>query len=149
MIYLLITALVWGGDSVVKRKVEKSSLGQKARSICRKKLLLQNVHNRGAMLGFLKDKPEAVKNISLGMTAVISAIYLNLLLETGKAGQKLALALVVGGAASNAWERLTRHYVVDYLSIQTKWKKLRRIVFNLSDLCIAIGSVLFVIQKSK
>lgn len=149
MFYLLITALIWGGDSVVKRKVEESSLGKKTRSICGGRLLLQKVHNEGAILGIFEDKPEVVKNISLGMMAVIAVIYLNLLQEKGKAVLKIAFALTAGGAASNVTDRVRNHYVVDYFSIQTKWKRLRRIVFNLSDLCIMVGLTLFVIQKSK
>lgn len=149
MFYLLITALIWGGDHVVKKKVEKSRLNREKKRIGGTKLILQKVHNRGAILGFLEDKPDVVKNISLALTAVIAVIYLNLLRKKGKTGLKIALALVSGGAASNATDRLTKHYVVDYLSIQTKWKKLRQIVFNLSDLCIMMGSTLFVIQKSK
>ena len=149
MFYLLITALIWGGDSVVKRKVEESKLDKKTRSICDGRLLLQKVHNEGAILGVFKDKPDVVKNISLGMIAVIAVIYLNLLQEKGRAGLKIAFALTAGGAASNVTDRVSKHYVVDYLSIQTKWKRLRRIVFNLSDLCIMVGLTLFVIQKSK
>ena len=149
MFYLLITALIWGGDSVVKRKVEESKLDRKTRSICDGRLLLQKVHNEGAILGIFKDKPDVVKNISLGMMAVIAVIYLNLLQEKGRAVLKIAFALTAGGAASNVTDRVSKHYVVDYLSIQTKWKRLRRIVFNLSDLCIMVGLTLFVIQKSK
>ena len=35
-----------------------------------------------------------------------------------------------------------RKYVVDYVSFGVKWKRLRNVVFNLSDFCIIIGALL-------
>ncbi|MCI6093121.1 signal peptidase II, partial [bacterium] len=112
MFYLMITALLWAGDSVVKRKVEESNLDREPKSICLGRLLLQKVHNEGAILGVFKDKPNMVKKISMGMMAVIAAIYLNLLHEKGKTGLKIAFALTAAGAASNVTDRVRRHYVV-------------------------------------
>ncbi len=55
---------------------------------------------------------------------------------------KLGLSFVVGGAFSNVYDRLVRRYVVDYFSFNVKWERLRRIVFNISDLFIFLGSFL-------
>ena len=63
----------------------------------------------------------------------------------GNGLQKLGLALTVGGAVSNLYDRFTRGYVVDYLNVRAG--KLRRVIFNLGDVCILAGSVFFLIGE--
>ena len=58
---------------------------------------------------------------------------------------RTGLAFLLGGAFSNTYDRLKRKYVVDYFSLNVKWKRLRRIVFNISDFCIMTGALLTVI----
>ena len=58
---------------------------------------------------------------------------------------KAGLALVLGGAYSNTYDRMFRNYVVDYISFNVKNKKIRQIVFNMADFCIMIGAILVVI----
>ena len=65
----------------------------------------------------------------------------------GRAGRtnnllRLGLALLLGGAFSNTYDRLRRGYVVDYVSFPVKWQAFRKIVFNCSDFCIIIGALL-------
>ena len=52
--------------------------------------------------------------------------------------QKLGIAMILGGALSNLYDRLVRRYVVDYFSIQCG--KLKEIVFNLGDIFVFLGS---------
>lgn len=59
------------------------------------------------------------------------------------------MALLLGGAYSNTYDRLTRKYVVDYVSFPVKNARLRKIVFNVSDFCIMIGALLLAIGESK
>lgn len=51
---------------------------------------------------------------------------------------------MLGGAVGNTYDRFKRGYVVDYLSLKTKNKKLSDITFNLSDLALFAGAVLTV-----
>ena len=57
-------------------------------------------------------------------------------------------ALVLGGALGNLADRVTRHYVVDYLLIPVQLRFGGRIymwpVFNLADICVVIGIGLLV-----
>ena len=39
-------------------------------------------------------------------------------------------------------DRMTKGYVTDYFSLNVKWEKVRRLVFNISDFCILIGTIL-------
>ena len=62
---------------------------------------------------------------------------------------KTGLALLLGGALSNTYDRLKRKYVVDYFSFGVKWKRLRNIVFNISDFCILAGTLLTVLGQEE
>ena len=72
-----------------------------------------------------------------GLAGFLAAI----LPQKGKTVQKFGIAVILGGAVSNLYDRMVRHYVVDYFSIQ--WKKLKKVVFNLGDIFIFAGSALF------
>ena len=61
-----------------------------------------------------------------------------LLPQKGKKVQKLGIAMILGGALSNLYDRLVRRYVVDYFSIQCG--KLKEVVFNLGDIFVFLGS---------
>ena len=52
---------------------------------------------------------------------------------------------MLGGAFSNTYDRLTKKYVVDYLELP-KVPLLNKIIFNLSDFCIALGALLTVLS---
>ena len=47
---------------------------------------------------------------------------------------------MLGGAVGNTYDRFKRGYVVDYLSLKTKNRKLSDITFNLSDLALFAGA---------
>ena len=80
--------------------------------------------------------------ISLLLTSALSLVFLFTLTKHGCAALKTGLSLLLGGAWSNTYDRLKRKYVVDYFSLNVKWKPLRQIIFNLSDFCILIGALI-------
>ena len=59
--------------------------------------------------------------------------------------EKAGVALMLGGAVSNTYDRVKRRYVVDYLAIRTPHKKLTDITFNLADLAIVGGALVMLI----
>ena len=73
---------------------------------------------------------------------LIAVLFVVSLGHRGNRLLRVGLALLLGGAFSNTYDRLKRKYVVDYLSFGVRWKGLRRIVFNVSDFCILIGAML-------
>ena len=97
------------------------------------------------MLNILEDKQEFVAGLSLGISFLLSLGYIVLLGKKGYRLLKVALGFMIGGAASNVYDRLVRKKVLDYFSFNSKNDRLRNIVFNLADIFIFIGSALFLV----
>lgn len=144
MFYLLIPASIFSVDSYIKQKIENEGKEGETRKILGGKFLLRKVHNKGAMLNFMEGHQEMVAGFSLGLALCVTLGFLYSLGQKGRGLLKFSLALVTGGALSNVCDRLVRGYVVDYFSFNVKWKKLRQVVFNISDIFIFLGSILFI-----
>lgn len=132
-------------DLLVKNYMEKHLEEGETRLFCKGRLLLRKYHNRGAFLDLGEKKQGVVALISLLLTLFMTVIFLATFSFRGNSTLKTGLALLLGGAYSNTYDRLTRKYVVDYVSFPVKNERFRRIVFNLSDFCILIGALLMTI----
>ena len=97
-------------------------------------------HNPGFSFGFMKEYPKLVEMVPVCMLSAVAGAWAYVIGRKGRVLEKTALTLVLAGA-SNLYDRLKRGYVVDYFSIQ--WKKLKKVVFNLGDIFIFVGSALF------
>lgn len=86
--------------------------------------------------------PTGVKLISIMLTLFLTIIFLLTLTRHGKGLLKLGLAILLGGAFSNTYDRMTRGYVVDYLTFPKAPFKLKNVVFNLSDFAITLGALI-------
>ena len=62
---------------------------------------------------------------------------------------KFGLSLLLGGAFSNTYDRLKRGYVVDYFRVNVPVKRIRKLIFNISDFCIMIGALLIVLEEAE
>ena len=94
-----------------------------------------------------QGKQGLVTILSLGLTLFMTVVFLATFSFRGNSTLKAGLALLLGGAYSNTYDRLTRKYVVDYVSFPVKNKRFRRIVFNISDFCIMIGALLLALGE--
>ena len=70
---------------------------------------------------------------------------LALFTKKGCVAQKIGLSMVLGGAISNLYDRLVKGYVVDYFSIE--FKRLKKVIFNLGDIFVFLGSLVFLIGE--
>ena len=109
------------------------------------KIVLHKSHNDGFAMGLFRSKPEMVKMVPLMVVSAVGGIFAWLYPKKGQHVDKLAIAMVLGGALSNVYDRLYRGYVVDYFSIQ--WKKLKKVVFNLGDIFIFLGAGLLMVAE--
>lgn len=134
-------------DLLLKNRVEKTMDEGEEKPFCKGRLLLRRYHNRGAFLDVGGKKQGLIALLSLGLTLFLTVIFLTVFRFRGNSSLKAGLAFLLGGAYSNTYDRLTRKYVVDYVSFPVKNERFRRIVFNISDFCIMIGAVLLVIGE--
>lgn len=147
MVFICIGAMIFVIDLLLKESIEQQDQETFPRELEKSqgKILLYRNHNEGFPFGFLKEKPELVKNVPLIMISALAGILLWLLPKKGQILEKTALTFAIGGGLSNLYDRLVRGYVVDYFSIQ--WKKLKKVVFNLGDLFIFLGAALLLISE--
>lgn len=145
MLYLVIAFGICGLDLWIKNRVEAREAENASREILGGRILLRKSHNRGAALNLLEEKQKLVAGWSTVLFAGLLGSFLSILGKRGQGLRKMGMALLVGGAASNVYDRLKRSYVVDYFSFQAAWKKLRNVVFNLGDLFILLGSFLVIL----
>ncbi|MGI6007359.1 MAG: signal peptidase II [Ruminococcus sp.] len=149
MIYFGIAALVFALDWYLKDRAEKKLKDDTVREVAKDHILIRKLHNHGIALGILKDRPKAVLG---GTAAMVAAVFLglfHLLKNGGNTLQKLGCALMAGGGLNNLADRRKRGYVTDYFSFNVKCEKLRKLVFNLSDMFILLGAILTVSGELK
>ncbi len=145
IIFAILAAGIFLLDLLIKNYIETHlDVGQE-KSVCRGKLLIRRYHNRGAFLDAGEKRQKAVALLSLLLTLFMTVVFLSTFSLRGNSTLRAGLALLLGGAYSNTYDRLTRNYVVDYVSFPVKNKRVRRVVFNISDFCIMIGALLMVL----
>lgn len=104
------------------------------------------VHNPGAAFSFLRDAGGWQRYFFIILTTVISIVLLVWLvrLPAGRALLACALALVIGGAAGNLWDRLQYGYVIDFIDVY--YEKWSWPVFNIADSAISVGALLLILD---
>jgi signal peptidase II len=101
--------------------------------------------NRGAAFSFLSDASGWQRELFAGIALVASAVIVALLLRN--AAERLfcaGLALILGGALGNLWDRIVLGHVVDFLdfhAIGYHWP-----AFNLADSAITVGAALLILD---
>lgn len=109
---------------------------------------LVRYHNEGAAFSFLANAGGWQKWFFTGFSLIAIAVIIYLLKKHST--QKLfciGLALVLGGAIGNLYDRVTLGYVVDFLYFyyqQWAWP-----AFNVADSAICVGVALLVLDSIK
>ncbi|MCK2044216.1 signal peptidase II [Chromohalobacter salexigens] len=99
------------------------------------------LHNTGAAFSFLADHAGWQRWLFAAIAIGVS-IGLTVWLTRLKADERLsaaAIALVIGGALGNLYDRLVHGYVVDFLSFH--WQGNYFPAFNLADTAITLGAI--------
>ncbi len=143
MIYIFIAAGIFVADWFIKDYIEKTKQFGKEEKIFNGNIILNKYHNKGAMLNFMDKNPNGVMIVSGAILGMIIVMFALLLPKKNNRVLKFGMSLLVGGALSNVIDRINKGYVVDYFSF--KW--LKKVIFNISDIFIFIGSVLIMITS--
>ncbi|MBT5388968.1 MAG: lipoprotein signal peptidase [Porticoccaceae bacterium] len=107
---------------------------------------LVRAHNYGAAFSFLSDAGGWQRwgfSILAAVVSLIISLWIVRLPE-GRRLEGLALALILGGALGNLYDRLTLGYVVDFLDFH--WSGVHFPAFNVADAGITVGAVLIIID---
>ena len=145
MLYVGIVAGIFILDFFIKRYVDKKYTRNKRHPKLGNQVYIQKYYNNGAVLNFLEKKPKILKGFQSVLFVTVSIwFYISLRRNDNGIGQT-GLACLLGGAASNLLDRYTKGHVVDYVGFSFGPKWFQRIIFNVSDFFIFLGSVLIVI----
>lgn len=126
---------------------------------------LIHVTNKGAAFGFLANLPESYRFLTLlaiSLLAVILILVYYWKLPPDRVGMQIPLALIIGGAAGNIFDRIFRGSVVDFLSFHwyDKWADFELFgrhwqfrwewpAFNVADSAISISVVWLLIALAR
>ncbi len=108
---------------------------------------LTHVQNRGAAFGLFSDSPAQWKVGLLILFSLVALLVVSRLLWKNShrfSATGFALALILGGAVGNLWDRLQDGFVVDYLDFYLgsyHWP-----AFNVADSAIVIGAFVLVAE---
>lgn len=147
--YAVLAVAIFILDLLIKNHIEHTRAEGEEAAVCKGRLLIRRYHNKGAFLNAGERQRGLVAVMSVALTLGMTVLFLLTFSCKGGRLLKAGLALLLGGAYSNTYDRLMRKYVVDYVSFPVKNKKIRNIVFNISDFCIAIGAFLMVMGSPK
>ena len=106
---------------------------------------LTHVDNPGAAFGLFSDSPSPWKVtvlITFSLAALVVVVALLWKNSHAMTTTATGLALILGGALGNLWDRLANKYVVDFLDFSVSgyhWP-----AFNLADSAIVVGALLLV-----
>lgn len=140
--WLLLTAAVVAADLATKAWVSRAFQLGEVREVL-PFLNLALAHNTGAAFSFLAGAGGWQRWFFTAITIVVSVAILAMLRRShGNRLLAAALALVLGGALGNLYDRLTLGYVVDFVMLHAggyAWPS-----FNVADSAISVGVALLI-----
>jgi signal peptidase II len=104
------------------------------------------MHNTGAAFSFLSQAGGWQRWFFVVVAVAVSVALIAWLrqLQRHQAWLALALALVLGGALGNVWDRITLGYVVDFVDLyygDWHWP-----AFNIADSAITVGAIMLLLD---
>ena len=148
-IFLLLSIAVMLLDQITKQIVSRAMIQHQSIEVIRNFLNLTYIHNRGAVFGLGSDVTSPYLSYGLSVLSLCSlAIILVYFLRLKAGNRKLysGLALVLGGALGNLYDRLHQGYVVDFIDVH--WFDHHWPYFNVADSSICIGVGLLLLSMS-
>ncbi len=145
--HLLIAVFVVFLDRLAKWSVERSISLHESIQIIPGFFRITHVENRGAAFGLFADSRSQWKIAMLVLFSVVALVIISALLWKNSHSMSttgIGLALILGGAVGNLWDRLVSGHVVDFLLFyigQYQWP-----AFNVADSAIVIGAGLLVFE---
>ncbi|WP_044479260.1 signal peptidase II [Paenibacillus antibioticophila] len=144
MIFFLIALIAFLIDQATKYWIATSLTINEQIPVIGNFFLITSHRNRGAAFGILKDQ----RWFFIVVTTVVLIGIVWYMLKIRKSGNRLlqtALALVLGGAVGNFFDRVLTGEVVDFL--QFNFGSYTFPIFNVADSCIVVGVALIILDS--
>jgi signal peptidase II len=145
--YLLLLLLVVALDQATKWVVDRAMDLHESRVVVEGLLSLTYVQNRGAAFGVLSDAELPYQSILFSLISVAAlggiAAYA-WRLPTASRLPQTALALIMGGALGNLFDRARLGHVVDFVDFY--WGPHHWPAFNVADSAITVGVALLILD---
>jgi signal peptidase II len=143
-----ISALVIALDRITKKLVVAHLAPGHTHTIIPGVLRISHVLNTGAAFSVFADSasPDLVRKglIGFSIAAVLIVGYMLLRVRQSISLTAIALALILGGAIGNLYDRIVYQFVIDFIEVHIvhyHWPD-----FNIADSCIVIGACLLMIE---
>lgn len=101
--------------------------------------------NTGAAFSFLRDVGDWPRYLFSAIAIAAGIFIIWLLRRGGDRWYCAGLALILGGAAGNLWDRVTLGHVVDFLLLH--WGGWYYPAFNVADSAITVGAALLIFDS--
>ena len=143
--YVLLAVLVFLMDQVAKRIIVAKIPLNGSIEVINGFFRLSHVQNPGAAFGLFAESHSSLRIVFLVLFSVFAMSVVGWLLWKSShtfSTTGMALALILGGALGNLWDRLVDGYVVDFLAFyfgSYHWPD-----FNVADSAIVVGAILLV-----
>jgi signal peptidase II len=145
--YFLIAVVVLLLDRYTKWLVAKQITLHDSITVIKRVFYITHVENRGAAFGLFNDSPAPWKIALLVVFSIVALVIVSALLWRSSrtiTTSAIGLALILGGAMGNLWDRLLSGRVVDFLLVYIgsyQWP-----AFNVADSAIVVGAGLLVFE---
>ncbi len=145
----LLSALVVLLDRITKIAIVRTLHEGEAHVVIPHVFRITHVLNTGAAFSLFGDSssPDRVRWTLVSFSLLAALAIIGVLLRLGRrvSGTSMGLALILGGAIGNAWDRIRSGSVVDFVEVHIvhyHWPD-----FNVADSCIVVGGILLVLDS--
>ena len=145
---LLLALLVIVADRLTKLWIVAHIPSGRAITLIPDVFRLTHVLNTGAAFSLFEEtrNPFLVRDALIGFSIVAAVAVVAMIWRTGRrlSASTVALALILGGALGNLYDRIRLHFVIDFLEVHIV--RYHFPDFNIADSCIVIGASLLLLE---
>lgn len=146
MKYIINSFIVCLADLISKQYINKRYKVSERAEKYPGMVYIWNTKNKGIAYNKLETMPGVVKLVTGTITAVLGAVFADVMIRQGASNAfKFGISAAFGGALGNFIDRMKNGCVTDFIYIKSKRIK-NMPIFNLADVAIFFGCILMLIS---
>jgi signal peptidase II len=149
LVVLVLFAATIGCDRVTKHVAADKLAGMAPQSFLADTVRLTYAENTGGFLSLGAGLAEPIRAalFTIGNAVLLLGLCVLLCRSAWPSWRTAGLALFIAGGVSNWLDRLVDGRVIDFLNVGVGW--LRTGVFNVADMAVMLGVVLFLVPAAR